>query len=56
VVTIPIKDTIKWSDGTPFTAKDVAWTAATVLKLGLISGNWSQCVRRQVPGEHRSGR
>jgi len=38
---IPLRDDIKWSDGTPFTAKDVAWTANTVLKLSLISGNWS---------------
>jgi ABC-type transport system substrate-binding protein len=32
---------IKWSDGTPFGAADWAFTADTVKKLGLISGNWS---------------
>lgn len=40
-VTIPIRDDVKWSDGTSFTAKDVAWTANTVMAMGLISGNWS---------------
>jgi ABC-type transport system substrate-binding protein len=40
-VTILLRDDFQWSDGTPFTANDVAWTANTVLKLGLISGNWS---------------
>ncbi len=40
-VTIPLRDDVMWSDGTPFTANDVAWTANTVMKLGLISGNWS---------------
>jgi peptide/nickel transport system substrate-binding protein len=40
VVSIPIREDIKWSDGTPFTAEDVAFTAAAVLKMGLISGNW----------------
>jgi len=39
--TVPIRQDVVWSDGTPFTANDVAWTANTVLKLGLISGNWS---------------
>lgn len=41
VVSIPIREDIKWSDGTPFTAEDVAFTANAVMKLGLISGNWS---------------
>lgn len=40
VVTIPIRQDIVWSDGTPFTAKDSAFTAGTVLKLGLIAGNF----------------
>jgi peptide/nickel transport system substrate-binding protein len=40
VVSIPIRDDVKWSDGTPMTANDVAWTANFVLKVGLISGNW----------------
>lgn len=42
VVEIPIHDDITWSDGEPFTAKDVAFTANATVKLGLISGNWSQ--------------
>ena len=41
VVSIPMRQDITWSDGTPFTANDVAFTAATVLKFGLISGNWA---------------
>jgi ABC-type transport system substrate-binding protein len=41
VVEIPIRDDVKWSDGEPFTAEDVAFTANAVLDLGLISGNWS---------------
>jgi len=40
VVEIPIRDDITWSDGTPFTAEDVAFTANAVIDLGLISGNW----------------
>jgi len=40
-VTIPLRQDVTWSDGTPFTAKDVAFTANAVMKLGLISGNWS---------------
>jgi peptide/nickel transport system substrate-binding protein len=42
VVEIPIRDDITWSDGEPFTAEDVAFTANTTLRFGLISGNWSQ--------------
>jgi peptide/nickel transport system substrate-binding protein len=38
---VKIRDDVKWSDGTPFTAKDFAFTANTVLKFGLISGNWA---------------
>jgi ABC-type transport system substrate-binding protein len=41
VVEIPLRDDITWSDGEPFTAADVAFTADLVLKFGLISGNWS---------------
>ncbi len=41
VVSIPIRDDVKWSDGTPLTANDFAFTGNTVLKFGLISGNWS---------------
>lgn len=40
VVTIPLRQDIVWSDGTPVSAKDVAFTAMTVKKFGLISGNW----------------
>jgi peptide/nickel transport system substrate-binding protein len=40
VVEIPIRQDILWSDGTPFTAKDVAFTANAILDLGLISGNF----------------
>lgn len=42
VTDIPIREDVVWSDGEPFTAEDVAWTANAVLSLGLISGNWSQ--------------
>jgi peptide/nickel transport system substrate-binding protein len=38
--TIKMRDDIKWSDGTPFTANDVAFTANEVLAIGLLSGNW----------------
>jgi ABC-type transport system substrate-binding protein len=41
VVEIPIREDIKWSDGSAFTAEDVAFTANAVIDLGLISGNWS---------------
>ncbi len=41
VVEIPIRKDVKWSDGEPLTAADVAFTANTVLGIGLISGNWS---------------
>lgn len=43
--TVHLRQDIKWSDGTPFTAKDVAFTINTVLKYQLVSGNWSQWVR-----------
>jgi ABC-type transport system substrate-binding protein len=39
-VEIPFRTDITWSDGTPFGAADWAFTADTVKKLGLISGNW----------------
>jgi ABC-type transport system substrate-binding protein len=42
VTSIPIQQNVAWSDGQPFTARDVAFTANAALKLGLISGNWSQ--------------
>jgi ABC-type transport system substrate-binding protein len=41
VTTVVFRDDVTWSDGTPFTAKDWAFTAKTALDFGLISGNWS---------------
>ncbi|RPI84664.1 MAG: ABC transporter substrate-binding protein [Chloroflexi bacterium] len=41
VTEIPMRQDITWSDGVPFTAKDVAFTANASVKLGLVSGNWS---------------
>jgi ABC-type transport system substrate-binding protein len=41
VAEVPMRGDVSWSDGEPFTAEDVAWTANTVVKFGLISGNWS---------------
>ncbi|RPI34648.1 MAG: ABC transporter substrate-binding protein [Chloroflexota bacterium] len=41
VTTVPMRNDVTWSDGEPFTAADVAFTANTVLEFGLISGNWS---------------
>lgn len=41
VVEIPMRTDVRWSDGQPVTAEDVAFTANTVLEIGLISGNWS---------------
>jgi peptide/nickel transport system substrate-binding protein len=40
VVDIPIREDITWSDGTPLTANDVAFTGNAVIDLGIISGNW----------------
>jgi peptide/nickel transport system substrate-binding protein len=40
VATIPLRKNVLWSDGTPVTAKDVVFTAQTVLELEL-PGNWS---------------
>jgi peptide/nickel transport system substrate-binding protein len=44
VTEIPIRQGVQWSDGTPLTANDVAFSANAPLQLGLISGNWSQWV------------
>jgi ABC-type transport system substrate-binding protein len=44
VTEIPISQSAQWSDGTPLTARDVAFSANAPLQLGLISGNWSQWV------------
>lgn len=41
VTQVPMRQDIQWSDGEPFTAEDVAFTANAALELGLISGNWS---------------
>ncbi|HEX9090806.1 MAG TPA: ABC transporter substrate-binding protein, partial [Anaerolineales bacterium] len=47
VGTARVKDGLKWSDGSPLTAKDVAFTANTVLTFAL-SGNWSGYYNPQV--------
>lgn len=39
---IPMRDDVTWNDGEPLTAEDVAFTANTTLRFGLISGNWQQ--------------
>jgi ABC-type transport system substrate-binding protein len=41
VAEINFQDDIKWSDGEAFTVADWIFTAETVEKFGLISGNWS---------------
>ncbi len=40
VTEVPMRQDIVWSDGTPLTANDVAFTAKTIFDLGLISGNF----------------
>ena len=40
VTEIPMRQDIVWSDGTPLTANDVAFTAKSIFDLGLISGNF----------------
>jgi len=40
VTTITMREDVTWSDGTPFTAEDVAFTENTIIKFGLISGNF----------------
>ena len=40
VSTVPLREDAKWSDGTPITAYDWAWTADVVLTLDL-QGNWT---------------
>jgi len=40
VCTVKVRQDVKWSDGTPLTAQDWAWTADVALKLNL-QGNWS---------------
>src|SRR5512136_1701461 len=40
VTTMKMRQDVKWSDGTPLTAEDVAFTENTILKFGLISGNF----------------
>jgi len=37
---VPLRDDVLWSDGEPFTAADIAWTANIVLDTGLLGGNW----------------
>ena len=40
VAEVPMRQSITWSDGTPLTAKDVAFTANTAVELAL-PGNWA---------------
>jgi ABC-type transport system substrate-binding protein len=40
VVEIPLRQDLTWSDGTPVTANDMVFTAATVVKFGFVAGNW----------------
>ncbi|MBN2005299.1 MAG: ABC transporter substrate-binding protein [Anaerolineae bacterium] len=40
VSTVKFRQDVKWSDGTPLTVNDWAWTADVALKLNL-QGNWS---------------
>jgi ABC-type transport system substrate-binding protein len=42
VTTVKMRQDVKWSDGTPLTAEDVAFSANTVLKFGLVGGNFQQ--------------
>jgi peptide/nickel transport system substrate-binding protein len=39
--TVKLKQGIRWSDGSPLTAADVAFTLNTALRFGLAGGNWS---------------
>lgn len=39
--TVTFRQDVTWSDGTPVTANDWAWTASTVLKFQLFQGNFS---------------
>ncbi len=38
--TIALRQDVMWSDGTPVTAKDMAFMADTAMRFGLIAGNW----------------
>ncbi|MBN1440030.1 MAG: ABC transporter substrate-binding protein [Anaerolineales bacterium] len=41
VSTVKLREGIRWSDGEPLTAGDVAFTLNTSLRFGLTGGNWS---------------
>jgi peptide/nickel transport system substrate-binding protein len=41
VSTVKLRQGIRWSDGEPLTAADVAFTLNTALRFGLAGGNWS---------------
>jgi peptide/nickel transport system substrate-binding protein len=41
ISTVKLRDGIRWSDGEPLTARDVAFTLNTALRFGLAGGNWS---------------
>jgi len=45
VLSVPLRDDVTWSDGTPVTAKDVAFTANSALKFELFAGNWAAWYR-----------
>ncbi len=40
VTTVKMREDVTWSDGTPLTAADVAFTENAILKFGIISGNF----------------
>ena len=41
ISTVKLRQGIRWSDGQPLTANDVAFTLNTALRFGLAGGNWS---------------
>lgn len=41
ISTIKLREGVRWSDGKPLTARDVAFTLNTALRFGLVGGNWS---------------
>ncbi len=49
-ITFKIKEAAKWSDGTPVTAEDVAYTWATHVKYGTAEGNGYQDYIEDIQG------
>ncbi len=39
--TVEMRGDVMWSDGTPVTAADAAFTANTALKFAIVAGNWA---------------